>query len=112
MNTDAALDRTTAHGLAFELIDALGEEGAVRFYAEHRQNNLAIMGLMDAMLDHDMSTETLIKAWRVEVLERTKIAGFPFYVAGFNLYTGNRFSWLVPDLNDERYDLSAVAPRA
>jgi len=45
--------------------------------------------------------------WVVHRVERLADAVYKFRAAGFNLYTGERFDWRLPDLSGD-FDLTAV----
>lgn len=49
-----------------------------------------------------------MKLWKVTAVSRTGDAWYRFRVEGYNLETGVVFSWSVPSLDDDRYDLSDV----
>jgi hypothetical protein len=54
-----------------------------------------------------MATTTRTKHWEVTSLTLTFDRTFPFAVEGHNHFTGETFSWRVPNLDGEEYDLSA-----
>jgi hypothetical protein len=50
-----------------------------------------------------------MKLWKVTAISLTGEAWYRYRVEGYNLETRESFCWAVPNVDDDRYDLSDVS---